>query len=266
MNRPRACGSPALGGGPNQRPTTDDRRPATEVPGTILLIAATEAEASRLTQGLKRVRAESPWRVWQGEVEDTAVHVVVTGVGKANTALALGALVPVLRPAAVVQVGVGGAYPGSGLESGHLAVATREAYGDEGAETRAGLRGLKALGLPVWRAEDREWYETLPVDPGLCRRLSAAARKVAPCRRGGFVTVSTVTGTAERAARLARRHRAVCESMEGAAAAHACLALGVPFGEVRGISNPVGPRDRRSWRLHEAAAAAQEAVLALLGA
>lgn len=244
---------------------TDDRRPATEVPGTLLVIAATEAEVSRLTRGLEPVRGAGPWSVWQGVLGGAPVQVLVTGVGKANTALALGARVPVLRPVAVVQVGVGGAYPGSGLEPGHLAVATREAYGDEGAESRAGLRGLKALGLPLWRAEGREWYETLPVDPGLCRRLSAAARRVAPCREGGFVTVSTVTGTADRAARLARRHRAVCESMEGAAAAHACLAFGVPFGEVRGISNPVGPRDRRSWRLREAAAAAQEAVLAFLG-
>ncbi|NOY45564.1 MAG: futalosine hydrolase [Deltaproteobacteria bacterium] len=229
------------------------------------MIAATEAEVSRLTRGLEAMRCAGPWSAWQGVVGGTPVQILVTGVGKTNTALALGALVPVLRPAAVVQVGVGGAYPGSGLEPGHLAVATREAYGDEGAETRAGLRGLKALGLPVWRAEGREWYETLPVDLGLCRRLSAAARGVAPCREGGFVTVSTVTGTADRAVRLARRHRAVCESMEGAAAAHACLALGVPFGEVRGISNPVGPRDRRSWRLREAAAAAQEAVLVFLG-
>jgi len=36
----------------------------------------------------------------------------------------------------------------------------------------------------------------------------------------------------------------------------------VPVGEVRGISNIVTDRDTRTWKLKEAATAAQEAVLA----
>jgi hypothetical protein len=35
----------------------------------------------------------------------------------------------------------------------------------------------------------------------------------------------------------------------------------VPVGEVRGISNIVTNRDIKTWRLHEAATAAQEAIL-----
>ena len=50
--------------------------------------------------------------------------------------------------------------------------------------------------------------------------------------------------------------------MEGAAVAHVAHLYGVPVGEVRGISNIVTDRDTSSWRIAEAAAAAQEAVLA----
>jgi futalosine hydrolase len=49
--------------------------------------------------------------------------------------------------------------------------------------------------------------------------------------------------------------------MEGAAIAHVAHLHGVPVGEVRGISNIVTNRDTTTWRLKEAAAAAQEAVL-----
>ena len=49
--------------------------------------------------------------------------------------------------------------------------------------------------------------------------------------------------------------------MEGAAIAHVAALYGIPMGEVRGISNRVGIRDRSAWRVKEAAAAAQEALL-----
>jgi futalosine hydrolase len=39
------------------------------------------------------------------------------------------------------------------------------------------------------------------------------------------------------------------ESMEGAAFFYACLAAGVPFAEIRSISNRVEPRNRDAWDL-----------------
>ena len=43
--------------------------------------------------------------------------------------------------------------------------------------------------------------------------------------------------------------------MEGFGVATACALAGVPFAEVRAISNAVGPRDRGAWRIGEALAA-----------
>ncbi|MBI0384156.1 futalosine hydrolase, partial [Streptomyces albiflaviniger] len=71
--------------------------------------------------------------------------------------------------------------------------------------------------------------------------------------RGTVLTVSTVTGSAERAAELLRRHpRAVAEAMEGFGVAEAAAAQAVPALEVRTVSNAVGPRDRAAWRIGEA--------------
>jgi futalosine hydrolase len=63
---------------------------------------------------------------------------------------------------------------------------------------------------------------------------------------------------------LHARFDALCESMEGAAAAQICALYGIPFLEVRGISNLVEDRNRAAWRLAEAAGAAHRVVLRLL--
>ena len=58
-----------------------------------------------------------------------------------------------------------------------------------------------------------------------------------------------------------RAPAAAVESMEGAAIAHVAALSGIPVGEIRGISNLVGNRDRGAWRVKEAAQAAQQALL-----
>jgi futalosine hydrolase len=55
--------------------------------------------------------------------------------------------------------------------------------------------------------------------------------------------------------------KALVENMEGVAAAHVCTLYGVPFQEIRGVSNRAGDRDKRRWDLDRAVTVAQEAVL-----
>jgi futalosine hydrolase len=76
--------------------------------------------------------------------------------------------------------------------------------------------------------------------------------------------VSTVTGTAGGAAALLERcPDAVAEAMEGYGVGVAAAQFGLPFAELRSISNPVGPRDRAGWRLDLAFGALAEAGAAL---
>jgi futalosine hydrolase len=57
----------------------------------------------------------------------------------------------------------------------------------------------------------------------------------------------------------------VAEAMEGYGVACAAQAAGLPFAELRTISNPIGPRDRAAWRLREAFSALTEAAAAACG-
>ena len=87
-----------------------------------------------------------------------------------------------------------------------------------------------------------EWALDVVGSAGL--RADSAQAESPAVLAGPFVTSSTVTGTDEEARLMASAGARVAESMEGAAAAHVCALFGVPFLELRGISNVVGDRDR----------------------
>jgi futalosine hydrolase len=65
--------------------------------------------------------------------------------------------------------------------------------------------------------------------------------------QGPFITVSSITGSYEKAAALSQAFSPVMESMEGAAAAHVAALYQVPMVEIRAASNRVGERDKTRW-------------------
>jgi futalosine hydrolase len=180
----------------------------------------------------------------------TAARVVVTGVGPVNAAHAVTVAVLQERPAGIVVCGVGGAYPSARIDVGGVVAADPECYGDLGAASPSGFLDMKALGFPV--VQSPQLYNDLPM------QLFPAAKRVK------FVTVSTCTGTDAAARSIAARTGGAVENMEGAAVAHVAHLHRIPVGELRGISNIVTDRDPTSWRLKEAATAAQETLLAWL--
>jgi futalosine hydrolase len=200
----------------------------------LLLCVATEFEGALLRE---RLDGSHP-----------SIAIVRTGVGPVNAAHAVTLFLATTGARAVVVCGVGGAYPGSGLEVGDVVCAATECYGDLGATSPSGFLDMKALGFPVVDAPTPLFNE-LPM------HLFPVERRVP------FVTVSSCTGTDGTARDIEGRTAGAVESMEGAAVAHVAHLHGVPVGEVRGISNIVTNRDTRTWRLKEAAAAAQEALL-----
>ncbi|WP_458086834.1 futalosine hydrolase [Streptomyces malaysiensis] len=131
--------------------------------------------------------------------------------------------------------------PGSAApRPGSVVVADAIVAADLGAETPDGFAAVTDLGFGT--------VEHLPPAP-----LVAAVAEATDAVRGTVLTVSTVTGSAERAAELLRRHpHAVAEAMEGFGVAEAAAAQAVPALEVRTVSNAVGPRDRAAWRIGEA--------------
>jgi futalosine hydrolase len=180
------------------------------------------------------------------------VPVVCTGVGAVNAAYALTRFLDREHVKAIIVCGIGGAYPRAGIPIGSVVCAESECYGDLGADSPGGFLDMQALGFAL-----------VPnVVPGAAPLYNVFPMQIFPvARRARFVTMNTCTGNDVDARSIEARTSGGVESMEGAAIAHVAALAGIPVGEIRGISNPVGNRDRTAWRVSEAAAAAQEALL-----
>ncbi|MFD5520442.1 futalosine hydrolase [Streptomyces sp. NPDC127066] len=146
----------------------------------------------------------------------------------------------------VVCAGIAGGFQ-PGAPVGSLVVADDIVAADLGAEAPEGFLPVTELG-----------FGTVSHRPP--KSLVREAAAVTAGRVGTVLTVSTVTGSAARAAELRARHpRALAEAMEGFGVAEAAAAHGVPVLEIRAVSNPVGPRDRAAWRIGDALAALTDA-------
>ncbi|MGW5045541.1 futalosine hydrolase [Streptomyces griseoluteus] len=178
---------------------------------------------------------------------DGGHDLLAAGVGPAlaaaSTATALTAAALTGTPyGLVVSAGIGGGFQPE-APVGSLVVADAITVADLGAETPDGFLPVTDLGFGT--------VTHLPPN-SLVRGIVEATG----ARPGTVLTVSTVTGTATRAAALRERHPgALAEGMEGFGVAEAAAAHGVPVLEIRAVSNPVGPRDRAAWRIGDALAA-----------
>lgn len=221
----------------------------------LLIVVAVGAEADAVLTGLGRagepagqiagctaVRSSGP----AGE----ELLVVTGGIGAVAAASVTAAACATLPVSRALSVGVAGGFD---LAPGELVVADRIIAADVGAAGADGrLLGHQELG----------WDEQAPLPvPG----AALAAHRLG-AHLGCVVTVSTVTGTAARTAELQTRYAPLAEAMEGAGVAWACLRHGVVFGEVRSVSNRVGPRERGGWELPRALATLRRAASGLAGA
>ena len=78
------------------------------------------------------------------------------------------------------------------------------------------------------------------------------------------ITVNTVHGSERTIAAVRDRYDPDVESMEGAAFMYASLIAGVPFAQVRAVSNAVVRRNRAAWQIDEAIRALGEQSVKLL--
>ncbi len=216
----------------------------------VLVVTAVPAERDAVTSGLNAEGPAQTLRLPGGYVlhrpaAPLVLDVVAAGVGPAaaaaGTATALTAASAADAPYdLVVSAGIAG-----GLQQplGGVVVAASIVAADLGAMTPSGFASVGELGFGT--------VEHAPPEQ-LVRDVAEATGAAT----GPVLTVSTVTGTAERAEELAARHPgAVAEAMEGFGVAEAAAAHGAAVLEVRTVSNSVGPRERAAWRIPEALAA-----------
>jgi len=177
------------------------------------------------------------------------------GVGKVNAAMTLAAFLEAHPEVSrILVLGLAGAYPASGLGLGELVLASEEIQADLGTE-----RGLEPLGFPALSVRGRRYYNRFPAEAGFTAELAQKlGLKPLP-----FLTADKVSETITEAEARARRWRAAAENMEGAAVAQVALWRGLPWAELRAISNLAGVRERARWRVEDALDALKRAMVRL---
>ncbi len=234
----------------------------------IALLSSVPEEGTLFIRQLKKKSVMAGKSVYNGRIHGKEVICMVSGMGKVNAAHAATLLIEKFSPDKIILFGVGGAYPSAGLSVGDIALAEKEAYGDEGVLTNQGFLKAEFIGIPLVKSGRRRFFNEFPLDRKLVERavesslrVTRYASPVTNVKSGTFVTVSTCTGTRKRALELRNRFRAICENMEGAAVAHICTLYGTPMIEIRGISNIVEDRDKSKWDMKLAADNCQAAVM-----
>ena len=227
----------------------------------IIVTAATPFETAWISGQIVRSRpvAIGKFTALQGRLGAVPILILHCGIGKTNAAHGATLLLENFRPALILLIGCGGAYRRSGLIPGDLAIASEEIFGDEGVMTPRGWRSTKYLKLPLLRKGKQIFYNKIPMDQKIVNKARKILQGFIP-KTGPFVTISEVTGTQEKADEMEKRFRGICENMEGAAVAQLCTLYGIPFLEIRGISNVVKQRNKKEWKLSAAARVSQEAA------
>ena len=205
------------------------------MPKKLLVCAATSMELQAFRGGDETWPLDEALGHWSAAIGPLAVG--ITGVGIPHTLLRLPGLLESWKPDLVLNIGIAGAYPNSGLKVGDIAMARSETIGDIGFELpeEPGFRSVAdapfgdfyrkvpmAL-LPAFR-QDPEGYQFHEIDA---------------------CTVNACTGTLRTGLLREQLFSAGMETMEGAAVALACHAASVPVCEVRAISNIAADREMR---------------------
>ncbi len=230
----------------------------------VFIIAAVPQETVLLEQTACHINRKRSvgFEYVEATLGSIPVAICVSGVGKINAASATSAMIERIKPRVVISTGCAGAYRGSGLSIGSLAVASHECLADEGVQTSLEWLDMRQIGLPTLTRGMTSYYNELP----LAKHAAEKAMQLAdyygvPLTRGRFVTVSTCSGSEQRGEQLARQYGAICENMEGGAVAQVCLRYGIDCLEIRGISNLVEERNMKNWDIPRAVEAAQRFVL-----
>lgn len=224
---------------------------------TIGILCAIPQELGHLRQALvgAELHAEAGLAFAAGRLDGHAVVLVGAGVGKVNTAMTATLLARVFGCRMMLFSGVAGGLDPS-LRIGDVVIADRTVQHDAGVIEDGRLAVYQAGHVPFFNPTDRLGY---PVDTALLDRLrrrldgfvlpplSAAAGGAGRPPRIAFGTILTGDQYLHCEATRERLHKApggLAIEMEGGALAQVCEAFGLPWLDIRALSDLAG-RDSR---------------------
>lgn len=206
----------------------------------ILIVGATLSEMSLL---FDKTRGQNPELHKKSRVilHGHEVDVLGTGIGMVNMAYELGVYYSGFCPDLAINIGIAGSFSPK-IKLGEVVEVKSNVYSEMGAENGNDFLDLEQMGFSQFNLKGKPIFNLLE-NPG---------SPIESLIQVKGITVNCVHGKADSIQKVKQRLDPEVESMEGAAFFHASLRAGVPFHEIRGISNRVEPRNRSNWKIKEA--------------
>ena len=197
----------------------------------ILLVAATEQEILPFLQA-----------------NPTADH-LITGVGVAMTTYHLTRRLHQVEYDLIIQAGIAGTF-NRNIPPASVVAVERECFAGSGIMEGNNILSLFETGL---------WRDEFPFTGGWLVNESDQLKNL-KMKMVRSATVDFITDSQELNGSVYTKYSPDIESMEGAAFHYVALLEEVPFIQVRSISNVVGERDKKNWKMDEAISALNKAL------
>lgn len=181
------------------------------------------------------------------EIEDTInketnTEVLITGIGTPATIYMLTKKLNNSSYDLVIQAGIAGSFTNT-YTLGEVFTVKEDAFADLGVEEKGNLLNTFDMGF--------DHKDIFPYANGWLVNKNILLQQCSlPAVTA--VTVNKITDNALQNKLVHKKYHAEIESMEGAAFHYVCLQLGVPFIQLRSISNYIGERDKKKWKVKSA--------------
>ena len=201
----------------------------------VVITSATEKEIELLRQSLNPLyfNKELPFHV--------DFH--ISGVGLLTSCFSISQLLFHQKPDLIIQVGIAGTFTQK-ISLGTVVVVKDEYLGDVGVEENGFFNDLFDL---QFASQNEMPFTNKSLDNIDLKKWNITALPTVTS-----VTINEITTRQERIAQLLEKYNPEIESMEGASLHYCCIKTGVPFIQIRAISNHVGERDKSKWAFGEA--------------
>ena len=211
-----------------------------------LLVSATPFEIAPFLDKWKQNTAPHP---------DLKLDVLVSGIGLTATAYAVTRQLQLKKYDWALQAGIGGCFNRE-LPLGSVVTVGRDTLADQGVLENKAFKTVFDMKLAP---ENR-----FPYTKGWLVNPHKEWLKKTGLKAVKAISVNEISTGRKRIALLAEKYGAVAESMEGAAFHYACLMEGVPFVQLRGLSNYVGERNKAKWKMKDSIMALNEELEELI--
>lgn len=225
----------------------------------MLLVVTATSKEMKAAFGFAGAPAVEQGQAVEFELKGRKLLLAVAGVGLVNTALHGGRLVQRPGLTGVINMGIAGAYDIEEFPLGSTGYVWQETWPEYGLLDEDGRVDPKAIGFPHDYVDGEPIWNRVklnPVNDAQIMKLPLDKNWL----RASSVSVSSVTGTPERAGWLKTACNANIENMEGFALAYAATLKGLPFLEVRTISNLAGSRFEEEWDVKASLKALEDAT------